>query len=80
MVKHTQTICWLLLTNCLSVFDDFVGLALKGLMKMEFTIFFISLQTHIGLLIILSEMKFHKFNYPPKTTAEFSFIKHFRCL
>ena len=29
MVKHTQTICWLLLTNCLSVFDDFVGFALK---------------------------------------------------
>ena len=33
MVKHTQTICWQKLTNCLSVFDDFVGLALKGLKK-----------------------------------------------
>ena len=31
MVKHTQTIRRLLLTNCLSVFDHFVGLALKGL-------------------------------------------------
>ena len=31
MVKHTQTIRGLLLTNCLSVFDNFVGLALKGL-------------------------------------------------
>ena len=31
MVKHTQTICRLLATNCLSVFDHFVGLALKGL-------------------------------------------------
>ena len=31
MVKHTQTICQLLLTNCLSVFDHFKGLALKGL-------------------------------------------------
>ena len=31
MVKHTQTIRRLLLTNCLNVFDDFVGLALKGL-------------------------------------------------
>ena len=31
MVKHTQTICRLLPTNCLSVFDHFVGLALKGL-------------------------------------------------
>ena len=31
MAKHTQTIRRLLLTNCLSVFDHFVGLTLKGL-------------------------------------------------
>ena len=31
MVKHTQTIRRLLPTNCLIVFDDFVGLALKVL-------------------------------------------------
>ena len=31
MVKHTQTICQLLPTNCLSVFDHFTGLTLKGL-------------------------------------------------
>ena len=31
MVKHTQTIRWLLPTNCLRVFDHFVGLAIKGL-------------------------------------------------
>ena len=34
MIKHTQTICGRirkLLTNCLSVFDHFVALALKGL-------------------------------------------------
>ena len=31
MVKHTQTIRRLLSTNCLSVFDHFVGLVLKGL-------------------------------------------------
>ena len=31
MVKHTQTIRRLLLTNCLSVFGQFEGLALKGL-------------------------------------------------
>ena len=31
MVKHTQTIRWLLPTNFLSLFDHFVGLALKGL-------------------------------------------------
>ena len=31
MVKHTQTIRRLLPTNCLSVFDHFVELGLKGL-------------------------------------------------
>ena len=31
LFKHTQTICRLLSTNCLSVIDHFVGLALKGL-------------------------------------------------
>ena len=31
MVKHTQTIRWQQPTNCFSVFDDFVRLALKGL-------------------------------------------------
>ena len=32
IVKHTKTICWLLSTNCLSVFDHFVWLALKRLL------------------------------------------------
>ena len=31
MIKHTQKIRRLLPTNCLSVFDHFVGLVLKGL-------------------------------------------------
>ena len=31
MVKHTQTICPQQPKNCLSVFDHFVGLALKAL-------------------------------------------------
>ena len=31
IVKHTQTIRRLLPTNCLSVFDHFVGFALTGL-------------------------------------------------
>ena len=31
MVKYTRTIRWQQSTNCLSVFDSFVGLALKGL-------------------------------------------------
>ena len=33
MVRHTQTIRRLLPTNCSSVFDHFVGVALKGLKK-----------------------------------------------
>ena len=35
MVKHAQTICRLLPTNCLTVFDYLVGLALKGLTKLD---------------------------------------------
>ena len=31
MAKHTQTIPRQFATNCLSMFDHFVGLALKGL-------------------------------------------------
>ena len=31
-IKHTQTVCRQKPTNCLSLFDHFVGLALKGLM------------------------------------------------
>ena len=31
MLKHTRTIRWQMPTNCLSVFDNFVGLELKGL-------------------------------------------------
>ena len=33
MVKHTQIICRLFPMNCLSVFDHFVGLVLKGLIS-----------------------------------------------
>ena len=35
MIKHTQTIRWQQLTDYLSVFDHFVGLALKGLRKQK---------------------------------------------
>ena len=31
MVKHTQTICVTIQTNCLSVFDHLLGLVFKGL-------------------------------------------------
>ena len=37
MVKHTETVCWLLPTNPLSVFDPFMGLTLKGLNFYFFT-------------------------------------------
>ena len=40
MFKHTQRICWQHPTNCFSVFDDFVGLALKGLMAKQITVSF----------------------------------------
>ena len=33
MVRHTQTICWEHPASCLNVFDNFVGLALKGLKR-----------------------------------------------
>ena len=35
MVKHTQTICRQQPANCLTVFDHFVGLVLKGLTGRE---------------------------------------------
>ena len=35
MVKQTQVIHWLLLTNYLSVSDHFVGLGIKGLSKIK---------------------------------------------
>ena len=38
MVKYTQTICRQKPTNCLSVFDHFVGLALKGLRRCKVSV------------------------------------------
>ena len=38
MVKHIQTICWLLATNCLSVFDYFVGFEPPSLLTNDFPI------------------------------------------
>ena len=37
LVKHTQTVRWLLPTNCLNVFDYFVGLAFQGLNLLRVT-------------------------------------------
>ena len=47
MVKHAQTIHRLLPKNCLSVFHDFVGLALKGL-----NIFSLKLGWKSGLIFL----------------------------
>ena len=41
MVKHAQTICRLLPTNCLSVFDHFVALALKRLTYFSPMLYFV---------------------------------------
>ena len=40
MLKYTQTIRWQMPTNCLSVFENFVGLALKGLKGGSGAVFF----------------------------------------
>ena len=47
MVKHTQRICRQQSTNCLSVFEHFVGLALKGLILTFSFLTFESLLLHI---------------------------------
>ena len=46
MVKHTQPVRWLLPTNCLSVFDHFMGLALKGLST---SIYFLNPSANCGI-------------------------------
>ena len=60
MVKHTQAIRQLLPTNCLSVFNHFVGLALKGLRH-----YLREGRLQISLLI-LSKFKRIKFYIPAK--------------
>ena len=49
MVKHIQTIRRQLPTNCLSVFDHFVGLALKGLRSAIFS-------SNVYLIRVMTEM------------------------
>ena len=52
MVKHTQTIRRLLPTNYLSVFDHFVGLALKGLKYVTVkSVFRIPSNIHDGIIL-----------------------------
>ena len=58
MIKHTQRIRRLLLTNCLSVFDYFVGLALKVLKTLAFTNISFASGVNYDLLQALSTDKF----------------------
>ena len=57
MVKQTQTICRLLPTNCLSVFDHFVGLALNRLRN------YINSQLLYFLVFVLSSLLFIAFDF-----------------
>ena len=54
MVKDTQTVRRLLPTNCLSVFDYFVGLAFKGLTAVSFV-----LQYHRVIKSFSRRLEFH---------------------
>ena len=58
IVKHTQRIRRLLLTNCLNVFDHFVGLALNGLTNF---LHIINKQTQPLSLVLLFQKKLYHF-------------------
>ena len=53
MVKHTQTSRRLWPTNCLSVFDHFAGLVLKGL----------TLLTLAEIIVLFYTLQLYKFHY-----------------
>ena len=53
MVKHTQLICRLLPTNCLSVFDHVVELVFKGLNSNILYQLLCELWDHINLFSII---------------------------
>ena len=53
MVKHTQTIRRFWPTNCLSVFDHFAGLVLKGL----------TLLTLAEIIVLFYTLQLYKFHY-----------------
>ena len=56
MVKHTQTIHWLLPTNCLSLFDRSVGLVPKGLilnLNIRLKIMNSSILIHFKFIVII---------------------------
>ena len=51
MVKHNQTIRRQQPTDCLSVFDNFVGLALKRLITLHSTLTYVMLYSNITLVV-----------------------------
>ena len=52
MVEHTQTIRRQHSTNCLSVFDHFVGLALKALKKVAYQKFLENFIRRLTIIIL----------------------------
>ena len=72
MVKHTQTIRRLLPTNYLSVFDHFVGLALKELKKPEILNFVRRYLTHWPISCNLP------LSIPPENIRKIRFSEVFR--
>ena len=66
MVEHNQTICWLLLMDCLSVFDHFVALAHKGLI---FLLLYVMLDLHLYFFVM--------FIFTFSFDGKFIYCKHF---
>ena len=77
MVKHTQTIRLQQPMNCLSVFDHFVGLALKGLiLEAKCSDIFFSQFFHTSFIYLKSihyktyQLKILNFNIHPRLIAD----------
>ena len=69
MVKHIQTIRRQKPTNCLSVFDHFVGLALKGLSVITFInvqLWQLGPETRLKLSPKMGVLKVKKWCHPAK--------------
>ena len=72
MVKHTQTTCCQQPTNCLSVFDHFVRLALKGLLYWYYIILRLNVSTN-DKYVDKSEIKYFPSWHLPAQTQQ---LKH----
>ena len=58
MVKHTQTIRRQQPTNCLGIFDHFVGLALKGIILQQATD--LTLPCMLGVSVKICKIGHHR--------------------